>query len=269
MVVRLRGRRGVRRVRVGRRRDPRGRRRPSAPSPRTRGTAAPSGCGWASTPGEVLVVAGDYVGHRGPPRGARRRGGARRPGHRHGRDARRSRASPGGGITLRDLGEHRLKDFARAGAAVPGRGRRPRDVVSRRCKTLDLTPNNLPPQLTTFVGRAEVDERRGAARPDAAADAHRARRDGQDAAVAGAGRRLRRALPGRRLVRAARAGHRPRARGVGDRGVDRPARARSGRRSSASRTTSASAPRCSCSTTSSRWSPAPRSSPTCCARRPG
>ena len=61
-------------------------------------------------------------------------------------------------ITLRDLGEHRLKDFARAGAAVPGRGRRPARRRFRRLRTLDLTPNNLPPQLTTFVGRAEVDD---------------------------------------------------------------------------------------------------------------
>jgi predicted ATPase/class 3 adenylate cyclase len=62
------------------------------------------------------------------------------------------------GITLRDLGEHRLKDFER--------GERIFQVVAQdlpaefpRLKSLDVTPNNLPVQLTSFIGRSkEKDE---------------------------------------------------------------------------------------------------------------
>lgn len=58
------------------------------------------------------------------------------------------------GVTLRDLGAHRLKDFA-------GSQRIHQLVIDGLAadfpllKTLDLTPNNLPPQLTTFVGRQQ------------------------------------------------------------------------------------------------------------------
>ena len=61
---------------------------------------------------------------------------------------------------------------------------------SRRCGRRDPRPNNLPTQLTTFVGRD--DELAEAARPlrdDPAADDDRARRDRQDATLAPAGRR--------------------------------------------------------------------------------
>ena len=57
------------------------------------------------------------------------------------------------GAGLRDLGEHRLKDLQRpehiyqlAGEGLPAEFPPPR--------TLDLMPNNLPVQLTSFVGRA-------------------------------------------------------------------------------------------------------------------
>ena len=60
------------------------------------------------------------------------------------------------GLGFRDLGDHRLKDLA-----VPerlfqltGDGLEPTFPPPR---TLDASPNNLPPQLTPFVGRAEVD----------------------------------------------------------------------------------------------------------------
>jgi predicted ATPase/class 3 adenylate cyclase/DNA-binding CsgD family transcriptional regulator len=57
------------------------------------------------------------------------------------------------GVSVRDLGEHRLKDLARHPAHLfqvmtPGL---PRDFAP--LKTLDALPNNLPRQLTSFVGR--------------------------------------------------------------------------------------------------------------------
>jgi predicted ATPase/class 3 adenylate cyclase len=56
------------------------------------------------------------------------------------------------GITLRDLGEHRLKDLALAEhihqLVIDGL---PNDFPPLR--SLDRTPNNLPQQVTTFIGR--------------------------------------------------------------------------------------------------------------------
>jgi predicted ATPase/class 3 adenylate cyclase len=106
--------------------------------------------------GEAQVVAGDYVGievHR-----AARVGAAAHGGQVVVTDATRGLAGdPGPGIGLRDLGEHRLKDFARAERLyqVEAHGL---ETTFPALKTLDLTPNNLPPQLTTFVGRVEVDK---------------------------------------------------------------------------------------------------------------
>ena len=219
--------------------------------------------------GEVLVV--DGGGLRRASRSTGRRGSraAAHGGQVILTDATRSVAGePGAGIALRDLGEHRLKDFAR-----------PERLYQVEAAGLE----------TTFPALAH-------ARPHAqqpAAAAHHAssagRRStgrstlldrtrlltltgpggtGQDAALAGAGERLRRALPGRRVVRAAGAGHRRRS-SSRPRSPRRSACSRrSARRSTASRSTSATAARCSCSTTSSRSSPGRRSSPTSCARRP-
>ncbi len=57
-------------------------------------------------------------------------------------------------ITLRDLGEHRLKDFER--------GEHIFQVVAQDLpaefpplKSLDGSPNNLPVQLTSFIGRSK------------------------------------------------------------------------------------------------------------------
>src|SRR6266568_7713931 len=60
------------------------------------------------------------------------------------------------GVTLRDLGEHRLKDLAQPEHIY--------QLVIDGCPsefpplhTLDRTPNNLPTQVTTFIGReAEI-----------------------------------------------------------------------------------------------------------------
>jgi len=64
-------------------------------------------------------------------------------------------SSLGDGLTLRDLGLHRLKDLARPErlfqlviAGVPD--------TFPALRTLDSTPNNLPTQLTSFVGREEL-----------------------------------------------------------------------------------------------------------------
>jgi predicted ATPase len=105
--------------------------------------------------GEAQVVADDYVGievHR-----AARVGAAAHGGQVVVTEASRALAGePGDGISLRDLGEHRLKDFARAERLyqVEAAGL---ESTFPALRTLDLTPNNLPPQLTTFVGRAEVE----------------------------------------------------------------------------------------------------------------
>jgi predicted ATPase/class 3 adenylate cyclase len=59
-----------------------------------------------------------------------------------------------GGVTVRDLGDHRLKDLRRPKhlyqLVIPGL---PSDFPPP--KTLDLSPNNLPVQLTSFIGRSE------------------------------------------------------------------------------------------------------------------
>jgi class 3 adenylate cyclase len=108
--------------------------------------------------GEAQVVGGDYVGievHR-----AARVGAAAHGGQVVITEATRGLAGdPGAGIDLRDLGEHRLKDFARAERLyqVEAEGL---EATFPELRTLDLTPNNLPPQLTTFVGRAECRSRR-------------------------------------------------------------------------------------------------------------
>ena len=106
--------------------------------------------------GEAVVVGEDYAGfevHRAARVAAVGHGGQVLV-----TEATRLLAGdPGDGITLRDLGEHRLKDLARPeriyqveadglGATFPA------------LRALDGTPNNLPTQLTSFVGRAEVGE---------------------------------------------------------------------------------------------------------------
>ncbi|HEV2009760.1 MAG TPA: tetratricopeptide repeat protein [Candidatus Limnocylindria bacterium] len=61
------------------------------------------------------------------------------------------------GVTTRDLGAHRFKDFAGTERihqlVIDGQ---PADFPPLR--SLDRAPNNLPPQLTTFIGRTRIDE---------------------------------------------------------------------------------------------------------------
>ncbi len=91
------------------------------------------------------------------------------------------------GVHLVDLGLHRLKDLAEPerlfqvdDPETPGPFPPPR--------SLDARPNNLPVQLTSFVGRRGA--RRGSPPPrrDAPPHAHRPWRDRQDAPRAAAGR---------------------------------------------------------------------------------
>ena len=113
------------------------------------------------------------------------------------------------GVELRDLGPHRFKDLGRA------------ERIWQLChpdladefpplRSLDALPNNLPVQLTTFVGRdAEIAElgRAHGAQPVGHADRHRRLR--KDAARARERRRRRRSSPRRRVVGGARPGRDP------------------------------------------------------------
>ena len=216
--------------------------------------------------GEARVIEGDYVGievHR-----AARVGAAAHGGQVIVTDATRSVAGdPGAGITLRDLGEHRLKDFARPerlyqveAAAL--------EATFPALRTLDLTPNNLPPQLTTLRRAPEVD--------NAVALLDRTRLLTLTGPGGTGKTRLSLALAGDCVERypdgtwfvplapVTDAGPR----GVRDRRLARPARAAA----AADRPRQGAPPRpparCSSSTTSSRSSPGRRSSPTSCARRP-
>lgn len=105
--------------------------------------------------GEATLAGGDYVGlevHR-----AARVGAAGHGGQVILSSATRSLVEDRlpAGVTLRDLGEHRLKDLARAERltqlVIDGLRN---DFPPPR--TLDATPNNLPVQLTSFVGRTEL-----------------------------------------------------------------------------------------------------------------
>ncbi len=64
------------------------------------------------------------------------------------------------GLELRDLGEHRLKDLNRPERLFQVVGTGLGDAFPR-LRTLDARVNNLPLQLTTFVGRAELEVVRG------------------------------------------------------------------------------------------------------------
>ena len=104
--------------------------------------------------GEAVVVGEDYAGlevHRAARVAAVGHGGQVLV-----TEATRLLAGdPGDGITLRDLGEHRLKDVARPERIyqVEADGL---DTAFPAIRSLDVTPNNMPAQLTSFVGRAEV-----------------------------------------------------------------------------------------------------------------
>jgi len=102
--------------------------------------------------GEATLAGGNYVGldvHRVARITAAGHGGQILLSHA---TAALVEASLSAGVVLRSLGEHRLKDLAQPEGLfqliVP---ELPSDFPT--LKTLDATPNNLPVQLTSFVGR--------------------------------------------------------------------------------------------------------------------
>ncbi len=135
---------------------------PSARSPPSRGPTTPrSGSGWASTPAGA-DVSGDSLVGLNVNRAARIAAIA------HGGQILASGQTQGllvddplDGIRLLDLGEHRLKDlpapvriFQVEADGLP--------ATFPPLRSLDARPNNLPTQLTTFVGRdAELEEAAG------------------------------------------------------------------------------------------------------------
>ena len=165
-----------------------------------------------------------------PPREPDRQRRSRRPGAPLRRD--RGRWSPTRCRTassLRDLGEHRLKDLEhpeRLWQLVIDGLQSDFPAVS----SLDATPNNLPTRLTTFLGRDAEIEAIGLLLAD-----HRlltltgpggTGKTRLSLEVAG---RRDAPLPGRRLVRGARDDHRPGPRPVDDRADARPRASAGGR----------------------------------------
>ena len=120
------------------------------------------------------------------------------------------------GATLRDLGEHRLKDLSRperiSQLVISGV---PDEFPPLR--TLDATPNNLPVMLTDFIGREAVLAEAHPAGGHPPADPDGPGRHGQDAPLPAARRGRRRPLPRRPVLRGPRADQRPGARAVDDR----------------------------------------------------
>ena len=128
--------------------------------PTMAGRAPRSGSASACTPARA-PRRGGLRGHRRPPSRADRRGRARRPGAALAtpRESSPRRALPDG-VTLRDLGAAAAQGPV-ATRADPSAGDRGSAADFPPLKTLDATPNNLPIQLSSFLGRehelAEVD----------------------------------------------------------------------------------------------------------------
>ena len=148
--------------------------------------------------------------HRGQPRRAAD-GGRRTAGRSWCRSPPRScvRDDSPDGVELVDLGEHRLRDLARAGAGVPARSARPPARLPAAAIARRVPAATSRCRLTSFVGREARArrDRRGARATSSARHAHRRRRSRQDPARA-PGRRARccRDFPRRRVVLRARRG---------------------------------------------------------------
>ena len=162
----------------------------------------------------IRIRAGIHTGEPGldPPKyvGQDVHKAARIMGAGHGGQVLLSQATRGlvDGLDVRDLGEHRLKDFDE-----PVRLFQLGTAEFPPLKTLSNT--NLPVPTSSFVGRerelAEVDVA-ASRRRRSAGHARRARRLGEDATRDRGRRRGDRRLPGRRLLGRARQPARPRAR---------------------------------------------------------
>ena len=118
-------------------------------------SASPFACGWALHTGEGRLGGDDYIGidvHRAARIAAR---GPRRSGPPFGHDAgaRRRRTSPIG-LTLRDLGEHRLKDLPALERIWQLDDRRSSRRTSRRIRSLDARAQaTCPSSPTPLIGR--------------------------------------------------------------------------------------------------------------------
>ena len=112
----------------------RGRRRPARSGGGALAGRAPrSASGWASTPARPTRPAGPSRARHQPGRADR---GGRPTAARSWcrmRPATLVAAELGDGVSLRGLGEHRLKDLREPEPLCPGRGRRPARRSSRRC----------------------------------------------------------------------------------------------------------------------------------------
>ena len=239
-------------------------------------TASTSGSGWGSTPAKPSDRSGGRRRRHGRPRhqpgGAHRGGGPRRPDPRVRRDeraARRRTCRPTSRCAT--WARFRLKDLLAPVHLVQVDRRRAAARSSRAPRTLDAHPNNLPTQLTTFVGRdAELAEAGDPARHDPAADADRARaararRDCRSSSPHASRTTSRTACSSCRSSRSATRCWSPPGSPAPSASseADRPADRRYARGLAARQGAS-----CSCSTTSSRSSRRRRSSPTCCGPRP-
>ncbi len=119
------------------------------------------------------------------------------------------------GVALKDLGAVRLRDLASAERVYQVLHPQLRQDFPA-LRSLESTPNNLPQQVTSFIGRErELAEVKALLGEDAAAHAARHRRPRQDAPVAAGGGRRDGRLSRRRLVRRACAAHRSAARAAG------------------------------------------------------
>ncbi len=204
--LRFRGRCPLRGLRVARRCRPRGDRRPAGHPGAHLGRTGRSAVRMGIHTGEASLVDDDYLGfevHRA----------ARVASVAHGGQVlvsgptRVLAGTPGDGIGFRDLGEHRLKDVAEPEhlyqVEAPGlRDDFPPPTDARRaCRA---TCRCSSPR-SSVARPSPMRWRSSDAHPPP--DADRARRDGQDAPLAGPGIAVRRGVSGRRLVRAARRRH--------------------------------------------------------------
>ena len=160
-------------------RSPRSARSRAEPWPARR----PSACGWGCTPARrdartaTTTSASTSTARRA----------SRRP--RHGGQVLLSEATralvgrtAARGVTLRDLGEHRLKDLDAPERLYQLVDRRACRTTSRRSRSARRARTTCPRRLTSFVGRErEIAEVRRLLERRAAADADRPRRDRQDA----------------------------------------------------------------------------------------
>ena len=212
--------------------------------------------------GEGVLSGGTYVGldvHRAARIAGCR---ARRPGAPLGHD-------PGAGGGLSARAASRCARWGSIGSRT-SRGRSASGTSSSRAspadfpplQTLNAVPNNLPTQLTSFLGRRrEIAEASQLLHRRPAADPDRPGRDRQDAPGAPDRGRRDRSIPRRDLLRAARS-HQPIGPGAADdRSGAWPRRPGDPAARSALSSTSATSACCWCSTTSSRSTTPPRRSP--------